>query len=67
MGPPNMPNVDVRLEFLPKFNYDAFNYDNTTNPQGGICIHGSFLFSSYYKHEGLIKKVLVDGWIHIGN
>jgi hypothetical protein len=25
MGPPNMPNIDVRLELVPKLNYDALN------------------------------------------
>jgi len=54
MGPPNMPNIDVCLESVSKLNYDVFN---TTSPQGRICIHGSSLFSSYYKHKNLTKKV----------
>jgi long-chain acyl-CoA synthetase len=64
MGPLNMPNMDVCLESIPKFNYDAFNI---MIPQGGICIRGSYLFSSYYKREDLIKEVLVDGWVYVGN
>jgi long-chain acyl-CoA synthetase len=60
MGPLNMPNIDVHLESIPKVNYDAFN---TMIPWGGICIHGSFLFSSYYNYEKLTKEILVDGWV----
>jgi long-chain acyl-CoA synthetase len=56
MGPPNMPNIDVCLESVFKFNYDALN---TTIPQGRICIHGSSWFSSYYKRKNLTKKVLI--------
>ncbi len=54
MGPLNMPNIDVCLESVSKLNYDVFN---TTIPRGRICIHGSSLFSSYYKHKNLTKKV----------
>jgi long-chain acyl-CoA synthetase len=64
MDPPNMPNIDVRLELVLEFNYDVFNI---MIPRGGICICGSSLFSGYYKHEDLTKEVLVDGWFHIGN
>ncbi len=64
MGQPNMPNIDVRLELLLKFNCDVLNI---MTPWGGISIHGSSLFSGYYKHEDLIKEVLIDGWFHIGN
>ncbi len=58
-----MPNIDVHLESVLKFNYVVLN---TTIPQGGVCIRGSFLFFGYYKREDLIKKVLVDGWFHKG-
>lgn len=63
MGPLNMPNIDLCLESIPKLNYDVFN----TMIPGGICICGSYLFSSYYKCEDLIKEVLVDGWVYVGN
>jgi long-chain acyl-CoA synthetase len=62
--PPNMPNIDVCLKSILKLNYDVFNIMIL---QGGICICGSSLFFGYYKLEDLIKEVLVDGWVHIGN
>jgi long-chain acyl-CoA synthetase len=64
MGPPNMPNIDVCLESILKFNYDVLS---TTTPRGGICIRGSSLFFGYYKCEDLIKEVLVGGWFHTCN
>jgi hypothetical protein len=54
MGQPNMHNIDVSLESVFKLNYVVLN---TMIPQRRIYIHGSSLFSSYYKCKDLTKKV----------